>query len=102
SAFMIVTCMIAAQTLDYIITDEASVDSFVEQEVVLDLRELLPEEVLAQWDTIEHDGAVTALRLENTAFAENYPLSAPDSCILVVANAPSREGVVRFLEYIKE
>ena len=101
SAFMIVTCMIAAGTLDYIITDQASVDNFVEQEVVLDLRELLPEQKLAGWDTIEHNGAVTALALEGTAFAADHPLSAPDSCILVVANAPHREGVVKFLDYIK-
>ena len=101
SAFMIVTCMIAAGTLDYIITDRASVDNFVEQEVVLDLRELLPEQALAGWDTIEHNGAVTALALEGTAFAASYPLSAADSCILVVANAPHQEGVVKFLDYIK-
>ena len=100
SAFMIVTCMIAAGTLDYIITDLDSLDDFVEQEVVLDLRELLSEEALARWDTVEQDGAVVGLRLENTAFARNYPLAAQDSCVLVIANARSRENVVRFLEYL--
>ena len=102
AAFMIVSSMIAARSLDYIITDEASLDDFEEQEIVLDLRELLPEETLAQWDATEHDGAVTALRLGGTAFAETYSLSAPDSCILVVANAQHREGVVRFLEYLMQ
>ena len=100
SAFMIVSCMIAAGTLDYIITDLDSLDDFVEQEVVLDLRELLSEEALARWDTVEQDGAVVGLRLENTAFARNYPLAAQDSCVLVIANARSRENVVRFLEYL--
>ena len=97
---MIVSSMIAAKTLDYIITDEASLDDFQEQEIIMDLRELLPAETLAKWDTIEQDGAVIALRLDNTAFAENYPLSADRSCILIVANAPSGQGVARFLEYL--
>ena len=73
---MIVASMIAAESLDYIITDEASLDDFEEQEVVLDLRELLPEETLARWDTVERGGAVLALRLENTSFAREYSLSA--------------------------
>ena len=100
AAFMTVTCMIAAKTLDYIITDEASAAHFMEQEVVMDLTQLLTEEALAQWDTIEQDGAVIALSLENTAFAQNYPLAAENSCILVIANAPNPENVVRFLEYL--
>ena len=100
AAFMIVSSMIAAKTLDYIITDEASLDDFQEQEIIMDLRDILPAETLEQWDTVEQDGAVIALRLENTAFAENYPLSADRSCILIVANAPSGQGVARFLEYL--
>ena len=100
AAFMTVTCMIAAKTLDYIITDEASAAHFMEQEVVMDLRQLLPEEVLARWDTMERDGAVIGLRLEDTAFARKYPLAAENSCILVIANAPNPENVVRFLEYL--
>ena len=100
AALMTVTCMIAAKTLDYIITDEASAAHFMEQEVVMDLRQLLPEEVLARWDTIERDGAVIGLRLEDTAFARKYPLAAENSCILVIANAPNPENMVRFLEYL--
>ena len=100
AAFMTVTCMIAAKTLDYIITDEASAAHFMEQEVVMDLRQLLPEEVLARWDTMERDGAVIGLRLEDTAFARKYPLAAENSCILVIANAPNPENMVRFLEYL--
>lgn len=41
--------MIAARTLDYIITDEDSLDDFVEQEIILDLKEILPEQELAAW-----------------------------------------------------
>lgn len=100
STYMLVTCMIAAGTLDYIITDLDSMEDFVEQEMVLDLGELLPAESLANWDTVKQDGAVVGLRLENTAFARNYPLAAQDSCILVIANAPNQENVVRFLEYL--
>ena len=100
AAFMIVSSMIAAKSLDYIITDRASLDDFVEQEVVMDLRELLPAETLADWGTIEEGGIAAALGLEDTAFGRNYLLTAEDSCILVIANAQNRENVVRFLEYL--
>lgn len=97
---LIVTSMISAGTLDYIITDEASLDDFEAQGVVLDLKELLPAQTLAQWDAIGHDGMVTALGLENTAFGRAYPLSAEHSCILVVANTQNRENMVHFLKYV--
>ena len=100
AAFMIVSSRVAARTLDYIITDRASLKEFDEQEIVMDLRELLPEQTLARWNPIEQDGRVIALGLEDTAFARDYSLYAPDSCILIVVNAQNRENVVRFLEYL--
>lgn len=101
AAFMIVSSMLAAKTLDYIITNQASLEAFAEQEVPMDLRELLPQETLSKWDTIEADGAVIGLKLEGTAFAEKYPLYAPDSCILVTINTQHRENVIQFLEYLR-
>lgn len=100
ASFMIVTSMIAAQSLDYIITDEASLDDFLEQEVVMDLREVLPEQSLDRWDAVYSGGVPVALRLESTAFAADYPLSAQHSVVLVIANAQDRAGVARFLEYL--
>ena len=102
AAFMIVASMIAAESLDYIITDEASLDDFVEQEVVLDLRELLSEAALSRWETVELEGIISGLRLENTAFGKSYPLSGENSVILITANAQNRENVPRFLDYLLE
>lgn len=102
AAFMIVASMIAAESLDYIITDEASLDDFVEQEVVLDLRELLSQEALSRWEAVEQGGIVAGLRLENTAFGKAYPLSGENSVILITANAQNRENVRRFLDYLLE
>lgn len=102
AAFMIVASMIAAESLDYIITDEASLDDFVEQEVVLDLRELLPEDPLSRWETVELGGIVAGLRLENTAFGKGYPLSGENSVILITANAQNKENVLFFLDYLLE
>ena len=102
AAFMIVASMIAAESLDYIITDEASLDDFLEQEVVLDLRELLSEEALSRWDTVELEGITAGLRLENTGFGKGYPLSGENSVILITANAQNRENVRRFLDYLLE
>ena len=102
AAFMIVASMIAAESLDYIITDEASLDDFVEQEVVLDLRELLPEDSLSRWETVELGGIVAGLRLENTAFGKGYPLSGENSVILITANAQNKENILFFLDYLLE
>ena len=102
AAFMVVASMVGAQALDYIITDEASLDDFLEQDIVMDLGEFLPEEILAKWDTIRLDGSIVALRLENTAFGRNYPLSAENSCILIISNTKNRENVLRFLDYLLE
>ncbi len=100
ASFMLVTSMIAARTLDYIVTDEATLAHFMEQEVVLDLRLALSDEQLAQYDVITLDGIPAAIRLNGTAFADHYPLSSDTSCILLVASTQSYEKDARFLEYL--
>lgn len=101
-SFIIVSSMIAARTLDYIITDESTLEGFWEQEVVLDLREILSEEELAGYDTIEIDGTIAAIRLSGSDFSEKYPLTGEDSCIFIVACTQDYEKDARFLHYVLE
>ena len=100
ASFMMVASMIAARTLDYIITDEPSLDHFIEQEVVLDLRLALSDEQLAKYDVIERGGVPVAIRLNGTAFAENYPLTSDTGCVFLAASTEDYEKDVRFLEYL--
>ena len=95
-----VASMIAARTLDYIITDEPSLDHFIEQEVVLDLRLALSDEQLAKYEVIERGGVPVAIRLNGTAFAENYPLTSDTGCVFLAASTEDYEKDVRFLEYL--
>lgn len=100
ASFMVVTSMIAARTLDYIITDEDSLDNFMEQEIILDLKEILPEQELAALDTIELDGITAAIRLENSDFARNYPLAAEKSVLLIVGSTQDSQKDAAFIRYV--
>ena len=100
ASFMVVTSMIAARTLDYIITDEDSLDNFMEQEIILDLKEILPEQELAALDTIELDGITAAIRLESSDFAWNYPLAAEKSVLLIVGSTQDFQKDASFIRYV--
>ena len=100
ASFMVVTSMVAARTLDYIITDEATLAHFREQEIVLDLRLALPEALLSHCDIIEQDGVPIAIRLTDTDFAQTYPLASDTSCIFLVASSEDYEKDARFIEYL--
>lgn len=98
--FMILASMIAAKSLDYIITDAASLPFFDGQEVALDLREILPAETLANLQTFETPTGIIGIGLADTTLAKTYSLYAEDSYILIINNAPNRDAVVRFLDYL--
>ena len=100
ASFMVVTSMIAARTLDYIITDEDSLDDFMGQEIILDLKEILPEQELAALDTIELDGITAAIRLESSGFARNYPLAAEKSVLLIVGSTQDFQKDAAFIRYV--
>ena len=100
ASFMVLTSMIAARTLDYIITDEDSLDNFMEQEIILDLKEILPEQELAALDTIELDGITAAIRLESSDFARNYPLAAEKSVLLIVGSTQDFQKDAAFIRYV--
>ena len=102
AAFMAVASMIAARTLDYIITDEDSLDDFMGQEIILDLNEILPEQELAALDTIELDGITAAIRLESSDFARNYPLAAEKSVLLIVGCTQDFQKDAAFIRYVME
>ncbi len=98
--FMLLTSMISARALDYIITDEATLAALDQQEVVMDLTSVLPQAMQEELDVIRSSTGIIGIRLADTSFARNYPLSAGDSCILIVSNTPSTQNVLRFLEYL--
>lgn len=100
AAFMAVASMIAARTLDYIVTDEDSLDDFMGQEIILDLKEILPEQELAALDTIELDGITAAIRLESSDFARNYPLAAEKSVLLIVGCTQDFQKDAAFIRYV--
>lgn len=99
AALMVVAGMYSAKTLDYIITDAASVPYLDKENILLDLRELLPEEMLTQYGTIEGQPGPIALRLDKD-FAQQYGLYSDDSCIVILKSIRDRDKVLRFLNYL--
>lgn len=91
---------ISARALDYIITAESTLDMLQENDYTLDLRQALTEEELAKLTVIERNGVPIAISLAGTAFAEKYPLTEPDSCIVLVSTLRSPEKAGRFLRYL--
>lgn len=98
--FMIVSSLMAARDLDYIITDAASLDFFESEEVTTDLRTILPESTLSRFHTYERGTGIIAIGLEGTAFASKFPLTGEESCVLVVNNARDMNKIARFLDYL--
>lgn len=92
--------LISNHGLDYVITDEASAHFLDAENAVMDLRKLLPEERLSAFDTVQSATGTIAIRLSGTPFAEKYPLTAADSCILVISTTPEPEKVVHFLDFL--
>lgn len=100
ASFMVLTSMLAARTLDYIITDQATLAYLQQQEVVLDLAQVFPPEELEGYDIIYLDGVPSALRLAGSAFAENHPLSSDTSCLLLVASTQDAQKGADFIRYV--
>lgn len=100
ASFMVLTSMLAARTLDYIITDQATLAYLQQQEVVLDLAQVFPPEELEGYDIIYLDGVPSALRLAGSAFAENHPLSSDTSCLLLVTSTQDAQKGADFIRYV--
>ena len=100
ASFMVLTSMLAARTLDYIITDQATLAYLQKQEVVLDLAQVFPPEELERYDIIYLDGFPAAIRLADSAFAENHPLSSDTSCLLLVASIQDARKGADFIRYV--
>ena len=98
ASFMVVTSMIAARTLDYIITDEDSLDDFWDQEVVQDLRAILTEEELAEYDVIQMEGIPAAIRITQEQFG--YPLAAENSILIFIGCTQDFAQDADFVRYI--
>lgn len=98
--FLLLSVMVSSKDLDYILCDEATIRPLDAEEILMDLRNLLPEEQLAQLDTVETPSGVVAIRLSGTEFARKYPFTVEDPCLLVLSNTQSPERVVQFVNYL--
>lgn len=97
---MVVVSMIAAKTLDYVIADESALNMLDEQEVVLDLREILPAQTLENLTTKESSTGIIAIAMQDTAFAKTFPVVPQESWLCIINNTPDREETARFVNYL--
>lgn len=98
--FLMFSVMVSAKELDYVITNEATIRPLDEEEILTDLRTLLPEEQLSQLDTVETASGVVAIRLGSTAFGQKYSFTVDDPCLMIISNTSAAERVQQFLNYL--
>lgn len=110
TAIMRIVADISAQQLDYVITDDVGMETCMDHDALMDLRELLTEEELAllEGDLIylhydEDDVTIpVAVNLRNQPFFEHYIQSEEDRYLAFIANTPRKEACRDFWEYLTE
>lgn len=108
AATMRIVAEISAKQLDYVITDEVGMETCMDHDGLMDLRELLTEEELSllEEDLIylhydEDDTVVpVAVNLRNQPFSEKYIQSEEDCYLAFIANTPRKEACRDFWEYM--
>lgn len=109
TAFMQVISMIAAQELDYVISDESGMQAFMGQSAFVPLETLLTEEQLAQWSdhlvyhtygsTDETEYAI-AIDISDTAFAQDCLTSVNSVYIAFPGNRDDGRDAGEILDYL--
>lgn len=109
NAVMKLTASISVQELDYILGDEVGLQSCMNQNALLDLRQVLTEAELEQYaDSLiyleyEETGEriPVAVELENHPFAASgYLTYTQDTYLAFISNTPRLETCRQFWEYI--
>lgn len=108
TAVMRIIAQISARQLDYVITDEVGMETCMDQDALMDLREILTEQelLLLEDDLIylyydEDDVTVpVAVNLRNHPFYERYIQAEDDRYLAFVANTPRMEACRDFWDYL--
>lgn len=110
NAVLRIVANVSAQQLDYVITDEVGLEVCLNQDVLMDLRELLTEEELAllEEDLIylhyEEDNVTVpvAVNLRDQKFSNMYIQSEHEHYLAFIANTPRKEACRDFWEYLQQ
>jgi len=108
AAIMRIVAEVSAQQLDYVITDGVGMETCMDHDVLMDLREILTQEelTLLEEDLIylhydEDDITVpVAVNLRGQPFSGQYIQSEGDRYLAFIANTPRKEACREFWEYL--
>ncbi len=109
SVYERVTTMAIDGSLDFLITDELALKSFIQEEIYVDLNEIFSEQELAQFaaeDRITYaqpeDGEKypVAINLQGTPFAEKYLQDNDDYYISFITTSPRLSLCYSYWEYL--
>ena len=96
-----VTGLISTEKLDYLILDQIALDYYGADELFLDLRELFPQETLAQLPVVEIGGVPILLDLSDTWFAQTYIVDKAPRYLGFAYNTPRPEACVELWQYLQ-
>lgn len=108
TAIMRIVADISARQLDYVITDEVGMETCMNHDALMDLREILTEQEmeLLKDDLIylyydEEDVTVpVAVNLRNHPFSKQYIQTEEERYLAFIANTPRKEACRDFWEYL--
>lgn len=93
--------IIAAGAVDIIIGPEASMDQYIDQDIVYDLDEVLPADVMEKYKDKMVDGKRMDLS-GNPLLEEKVGLTGGDLQLIVLNMGPNKETAGKFIEYLLE
>ena len=96
-----VSGLISTENLDYLILDQKALDYYSEGDLFIDLRELFPQETLAQLPVLELGGVPMLIDLTGTWFAQTH-ITGGEACYLGFAyNTLRPEACLDLWQYLQ-
>lgn len=110
SAIMRIVADISGQQLDYVITDAVGMETCMDHDALMDLREvltaeeleLLADDLIYLYYDEDQQTVPVAVNLRNQAFSEHYIQSGSERYLAFIANTPRKEICRDFWEYLLE
>lgn len=104
-----ISAMVASQSLDAMITDQAVVEHYSQMSAFADLRELLPEDLYQKAEPYiiympDESGreVAAAVSLEDTSFMEKTGIRMDPPYLAVISSSPHTEDTVQLLQLLFE
>ena len=96
-----VSGLISTEGLDYLILDSKALEYYSEGDIFMDLRQLIPQEELAQLNILEIGGVPMLIDLTGTWFAQTHIRDNGPYYLVFAYNTPRAEACKELWQYLQ-